>query len=99
MNAVRAINVTDFKLSQVQDNLIRAVRDIQDKIIIDGIELSALDILTTDTPVQHKLQRIPLGYIIISKDGPGDIYEVGSADTLTITFKSTVAVTANIWVF
>lgn len=99
MNAVRAINVQDFKLSQVQDNLIRAVRDIQDKIIIDGVELTGIQILTTDTPVQHKLQRIPLGYIVISKEGPGDIYQVGIADTLTITLKSTVAVTANIWVF
>lgn len=98
MKAVRQINVKDFDLDQVQTNTVAAIRDIQSKVIVDGNFLKDIAIGITETPVAHKLQRMPLGYFIIGKDGVGDIY--GSEfDGLNIYLTSTVAVNCNIWVF
>lgn len=99
MKAMRQIQVKDFDLDQVQTNTITAVNDINSKIIIDGTLLSNVAISAAPTTISHKLQRLPLGYIIVSKDGPGDIYQVAPPTTLNLNLQSTVAVTANIWVF
>ncbi len=99
MKAMREIQVESFELDQVQTNAITAVNDINSKVIIDGTLLSNVVIAAASTPISHKLQRLPLGYIIVSKNGPGDIYQAAPSTTLNLNLQSTIAVTANIWVF
>ena len=99
MQAIRQINTKNFELAQVQTNLLNVLRMIADKEVVDGVILSNISIGVTDTPIAHMLGRVPLGYIIIGKDGPGDIYTSASSNSLNLTLKSTVAVTAQLWVF
>ena len=99
MQSIRSINTKDFALGQVQTNLITVLRDIARKEIIDGQLVENVAIGTTNTAISHKLGRTPLGYVIVGKNGPGDIYMSGESDSLTLNLTSTAAVTASLWVF
>jgi hypothetical protein len=92
------IRATNTDLQTVQDNLIGSIEQLIKQQILDGVLLESVAIGTTPTTVSHKLSRIPQGYIVVSKNGPGDIYDL-QRDSKTITLQSTVAVTTKIWVF
>ncbi len=92
------IQPSDPQLRAVQDNIIEIVERLCKQQILDGVVLENVVIGTALTPVSHKLMRIPIGYLIISKNGPGDIYDVGR-DSNFLNLQSSVAVTAKIWVF
>jgi hypothetical protein len=53
---------------------------------------------TVDTLFSHGLDVVPTGFIVISKEGPGDIYLISKSNT-QVTLKSTVQVTATFWLF
>jgi hypothetical protein len=98
MEAIRSINTKNFELSQVQTNILKVLRILASKDIVDGVLLSGVQVGTDDTPIAHMLGRKPVGYIIVGKNGPGDIYQTGS-NSLNLILKSTAAVTAEIWAF
>lgn len=55
----------------------------------------------TDFTVTHNLGRLPVGYLVVSKDKACDVYDGSVASTITdITLKATVATaTLKLWVF
>lgn len=93
----RKIRATDAQLQSVQENIVEVVEQLCRQQILDGVVVTA-DIGTTPTLVQHKLTRVPVGYIIISKNGPGDVFD-SAKDSVTITMQSSSAVRATLWVF
>lgn len=54
---------------------------------------------TTEKQVEHKLGRNPIGWIVVSKDAPSDIYSTGSESNILKSFKATASVTCKILFF
>jgi hypothetical protein len=94
----KKIRAKDADVQTVQDNMVEALINIIEQQILDGVTLESVAVATTPTPVEHKLGRVPVGYVIISKSGPGDVYDIGR-DSNLITLQSTVDVTTKLWVF
>lgn len=96
---VKTVGASTYELGAIQDNLRRLIDNyIGTKEILDGIPLKAVEIGTGPTEINHKLGRTPLGYLITSKSGLGDIYDT-ARNTKTLTLISSVAVTADLWVY
>jgi hypothetical protein len=98
MQPLRKIKVSSNELSFVQDNIINAVNPLLKNILMDGVMAEGWDIETTGTAIAHGLNRNPIGYIVIGKNGPGDVYKT-SMDKNFLTLQSTVAVTISLWIF
>jgi hypothetical protein len=86
-------------VQRLQANVEQAISEvlknpILDSVLIESVRLSAGNV----TQVSHKLSRIPKGYILVSKDGPGDFY-LNSKDASFLNFISTTAVNVSILVF
>jgi hypothetical protein len=91
----------DYDLSRFQSNVDKVFDKIKTFSITNGNIVSAT-INTTDTDVEHKLGREFQGWIVINKDGLGDIYQsqtVNSFKNVRIVLKSSVQVNADIYIF
>lgn len=96
---IKTVNASTYELSAIQENLVKIIDQfISNKEIIDGIPLKDVAIGTADTVINHKLGRTPLGYIVTTKSGLGDIYDTGR-NSKTLTLISSAAVTVNLWVY
>lgn len=98
MEAYRQIQTQDWELNQVQQNTARSFNPLLQIALLDGVLMSNVVVNTTDTTFEHGLGRAPLGFIIAGKQGLGDIYQTASSE-LSIILKSSVQVTASIWVY
>lgn len=97
---VAKIRVDDVDLQRVQDRLHAGVEVLRTIPLLDGVLLKAQVIATTATNIGHGLGRAPLGWIVVSKTGLGDIYENQANRTdRFLSLQSSVAVTADLWVF
>lgn len=76
----------------------RIVNNIGNADILDGITILSKTINTTDTIVNHGLGRPVNGWIVVDKDGLGDVYKTASTKN-TITLKSSVQVTVDLYVY
>jgi hypothetical protein len=98
VQAFKTINSKNWELSQIQGNT-GTILDILTQIpFLDGVMLKSQVIDTTDTVLNHGLGRAPLGFVIMGKNGLGDIYQTASSQ-FSLTLKSSVQVTANVWVY
>lgn len=70
---------------------------------IDGIWATVVTpgVINTNFTVTHNLQRVPVGYLVMSKTAAVDIYTGSVAATATqLTLKATVTgVTVNLFIF
>jgi hypothetical protein len=98
MQALRKIKVKDNDLAFVQDNIINAINPILRNVLLDGVMAEGFDITTTGTSIPHGLNRKPLGYIVIAKDAPSDVYQT-AMDSKFITLQATADVTISLWIF
>lgn len=64
-----------------------------------GILLKNIVLINGVNVVNHKLQRMPQGYIIIDQDALASIYRSAALNSLTLTLTSNAAVTLSLWVF
>jgi hypothetical protein len=99
---LRKINVDDFQLSKVQDNVDAAFSTLQrDNPFLNGVFVTAT-IQTFDTAVDHGLQRALNGYIIVGRNANAVIYTSTTNNlrpTDLILLKASATVTANIYFF
>jgi hypothetical protein len=84
----------DELINRIQDRLKTAINAILRKPIVDGVLISAT-VNPTATAVEHKLGRLPRGFIVVSGQasiinpiGVTDdkfirVYSAGSAETVT----------------
>ena len=57
------------------------------------------DLSTSETSVEHKLNRKPTGYIVIGKDGVGDVYSSSTADSKFLYLTSDATINVKLLVF
>ena len=102
---VKQIDPENQSITQTQSNVNTAVRQIANSPIIDGVLIKNIDVGTTDTVINHKLGREPLGWIIVRKNEAGEIYESttvnNNRDKFLLLKASTGAPSTdtNFWIF
>lgn len=94
----KRIRAKDVDLQAVQENLIDSIERVVKQQILDGVVVDSVAVQTTPTDVSHKLGRTPVGYLVISKSAPGDVYDLGR-DSNILTLQSSAATTVKLWVF
>lgn len=98
MTAFKTFRTPNRELGLLQDNIRDALQDISDSLIVEGVQIGPVTIGTTATTIAHTLNRMPLGYFVVKKSGPGDIYDMAiNASNLTLVSSSQVRV--SIWVY
>ena len=100
---VKQIDPQNESITQTQSNVNTAVKQIANSPIIDGVIVENIDVGTTDTVVNHKLGREPLGWIIVRKNEAGEIYESttvnNNRDKFQLLRGSTATTDTNFWIF
>jgi len=96
----KSLSTKDKVLDRVQNNIEIFSDSVIKNPLLDGMLLEDIALTTTETQVNHKLGRVPNGWIIVKKNAAQDVYESGT--TLTDRFLSLTAagtVTVSLWVF
>lgn len=93
----------DRDLQKVQDTLVDIFNELGKNPIVSNVKIVRnITINTTDTIVNHMLNRNINGWIIVNKNGVGDIYQsatVNSMPKASIILNSSMTVTADILFF
>lgn len=94
----KQVNTNDRVLQRIQDNVDDAIRSVITSPILDGRLIVGMALNVGDNGLEHKLNRVPRGYIIVDKNANSNIYTT-SKDDKFLTLNVGVAITASIWVF
>ena len=99
----KKINTTIKELYQTQENVEQVLKPILNSAIIDGVLVKAIDVGTTDTIVNHKLGRSPLGWIVVKRNEDAVIYESATANNdrnrFLILQASSATTDTYFWIF
>lgn len=100
MELFQRIQTADSLLNRIQDHLLRVINAIARKEIIDG-RLIEVQLSPAPTRVEHKLGRVPRGWIVVNPIRGETFTEYQSPDErfLYISSLSSAVFTARIWVF
>lgn len=90
------------ELGRVQDFANKQISQISNQIPIKNASTVTVNVLTTDTVVQHGLGRVPNGYLIIDRDGAGVVFTSPSSNPSPesqLILRASVAVNVKVMVF
>jgi hypothetical protein len=83
-----------------QTNVETAFGNLSRSIILDGVYLESISVGTSDTLVEHKLNRAFRGYIICKNDSFSQVKQTSANDvTKFLTLQATSACTISLWIF
>lgn len=97
----RRVRCKDDDLRQVQDAVGFVFQDIMSRQVIDGQIISNVT-ASAAFSVDHKLNRKPNGYLVISKDTNVNIWDSQASNPIpssTLELNSSGAATISLWVF
>jgi hypothetical protein len=97
MRAYKKIRTGEYKIDQVQENISQFVAQFSTNPLLNGI-LHKEKTINTTLALEHKLGRIPLGYLIIKKNSNSVIWN-GSITSTLLNLESSASVVVDIWVF
>lgn len=91
----------DSDLNLVQDNVAKVFKSILANPLIDMSFLKDIELLTgQDNIVEHKLQRKPLGFIIVNKNANSEVWnETSSLEKKLMNLKCSADVIVSIIIF
>lgn len=90
----------NVELTQLQSKLQEFFAPFVSNPLLDGTLLTGVVLAVGENKVEHKLQRAPLGWIVVGKNATCDIWEPSKdLNKAFITLQSSAAVTVNLWVF
>lgn len=106
MQLFERITHPDELLNRIQDRLKAIVNAIARKPVIDGVLMEAL-VGDTETRIEHKLGRVPHGWIILNGNGypgVGWVYETQAPDEKFLYLSNslgdgTIPPNRKFWVF
>ena len=74
-----------------------------DQELVSGVLIKDIDVGTSDTVVNHKLGRTPLGWIVVKRNENAVIYESATTnnnkDKFLILKASSVTTDTHFWIF
>lgn len=97
--AYQKIHTGDRVLDKMQSNVEDAVSQAIKAVLLNGILLSDLSLSTTQSTVNHKLGRTPIGFFVVGNNAAAVVYSSGASDDLNLYLKSSASCTASLWVF
>ena len=97
MKDLRILRTKDKDLERIQQFSIEFVNQFKNNPSLNGIHFTEIEINTT-LSLSHKLNRIPLGYIVTKKSADTNIWDT-AIDDKTISLVSSVSVVIDLWVF
>lgn len=97
MKALAKINFPTQDVQSLQENVAGVLDPLVRIPILDGVQFSA-PLVTGSNRLAHPLQRIPLGWITVDRNGVATVYRT-AWDSRTITLTASAAVTLQIWIY
>lgn len=97
LDTFKRLFIGDPTLSRFQDNVTSWAAQIESCPFLRGVEIETT-INTTDTVINHKLQKKPEGYLVLDKNTNANIWTI-SSNNETITLRASSIVSVKIWVF
>ena len=99
----KKVNTAIKDLYQTQENVEQVLTPILNSPVIDGVLIKDIDVGTTDTIVNHKLGRTPLGWIVVKRNENAVIYESATTnnnrDKFLILKASSATTDTYFWIF
>ena len=99
----KKINTTIKEIYQTQENVEQVLKPILNSAIVDGVLIKDIDVGTSDTVVNHKLGRSPLGWIVVKRNENAVIYESSTTnnnrDKVLILQASSATTDTYFWIF
>jgi len=92
------IFTSDTQLQRLQDNVSNAISEIIRIPLLDGRLVTQTFPASVSTTIEHKLQRDPLGWIVVGKNAAADMWEI-SKDSRFIALQTDQDVTITFWIF
>jgi hypothetical protein len=93
----RKIKVTDRELSQVQDNVAQILQPLSKNALLDGTFVT-VDLTSGSNTIAHRLQRLPLGWVITDRDTAATVYRTAwDSANIFLTASGTVSVTLYVY--
>ena len=100
---LRKVNTTIKDLFHAQENIEQCLKPILNSPVIDGVLIKDIDVGTSDTVVNHKLGRNPLGWIVVKRNENAVIYESATTnnnrDKVLILKASSATTDTYFWIF
>jgi hypothetical protein len=88
----------DFKLEQLQRNIEDFLKASVPEFLANGEDLGQLVLASGANVVNHKLQRVPQGFLILDQNANASVYRTAATDR-TVTLTASAAVTVKVWVY
>ena len=83
-----------------QSNVEAAFGNLAKSLLLDGVYVENVAINTTETLVEHRLNRTYRGYIVCKNDSFCELKVVSTGNqALFVTLQSTVPCTVSLWIF
>lgn len=92
------IQLDEYKAQQAQQLLNQAVNEIISVPVLNGRLLENVQLASGSNDVEHKLNRVPVGYIIVRRSANQNLHDT-SLNNRTLTLNASGAVTVSLWVF
>lgn len=103
LKAFKKTSNDDTVVMKLQENIDNALAPVLNSAIIDGILLQDVVLATGLTnKISHKLNRKPLGYIVIAKNANAQVWDSQATNLLpksTLELLCSADVTVSLWVF
>lgn len=98
IKAFKKIAQSTYQSARAQDNNEQFNNQFKDIPFLSGRRVQDIIVTTSTVKVDHKLGRMPLGYIILKQNADARIWYTAIND-IQITFDSSATVTIDVWVF
>lgn len=95
---LRKLKFQDREVTALQDNVTLVLNQVTKKVVIDGVQLTAISLTTGSNRINHTLGRQPLGWIVTDINAAVVPYRT-AWDANTITLVATGSVTIDLWVY
>jgi hypothetical protein len=98
LRALKESSPTDPQAARLQENIKQFIGQLNKSIFIDGNLVENIIIGTGDTKIEHKLGRVPKGFIVTDLAANTNIWRTGY-DSRFITLRAGTQTSISIWVF
>lgn len=95
--AIRKTQFEDYRLMQLQQDIDVAINQAA-TLITKGVFLKDIDLSTEIRLVDHKLNRIPEGFVICGQNADAVIWSVAKTEK-TLSMQASAPVRVSVWVF
>lgn len=89
----------DEKTNKLQENIGIKLQEYDNQPFIKGNLLTSVVINAANTTINHGLNAVPTGWLILDKNADSRIWRTSAFDDKTLTLRASAQVTVNLWVF